>query len=64
VSTDRPPVEYRPIVLLEPGQPPRRFSVRMVRLDSAARARELLAAGKAAWVSEEDAERVTSGETA
>lgn len=60
-STTKTSDSYTPAVLLLPGKPPRRCTVLRVRLDTVEAAREKLAAGRAAWVSVEDGERVTSG---
>lgn len=45
---------YTPAVLLQPDKPPQPCNVQAIRCVSVARARELLAAGKAAWVDARD----------
>lgn len=58
-ETQKTSASYTPAVYLEPGKPPRRCNVQAIRLDSPEAAQAKLATGKAAWVSVEDAERMS-----
>jgi len=58
--------DYTPAVYLEPGKPPRKCNVKVIKLDSIEAARRMLAAGKSAWVRKDDVTAVTgaaNGET-